>query len=125
MENYEPRVHSYIAGIIKHIGGNPIIVGGQKDHIHILTLLPRHVSLSEVLKLIKGKSAFWYNHELEGVRPKLIWQEGYDAITVSPDNLEKVKNYILHQAMHQSNMPFTEERDMMAKLLVESEDNSD
>ena len=120
MEDCEPRVHAYIAGIIQHIGGKPIIVGGQRDHIHILSLLPRHVSLSEVMKLIKGKSAHWYNQELEGVRPKLIWQEGYDAISVSPDNLEKVKNYILHQAMHHSNMPFAAEREMMASRLVVS-----
>ena len=118
MEDYEPRVHSYIAGIIKHIGGKPIIVGGQRDHIHILSLLPRHVSISEVMKLVKGKSAYWYNHELERVRPKLIWQEGYDAISVSPDNLEKVKNYILHQAMHHNNIPYAQERDMIADLLM-------
>ncbi|NCB27974.1 MAG: IS200/IS605 family transposase [Bacteroidia bacterium] len=121
MEDYESRVHSYIAGMIKNIGGKPIIVGGQRDHIHILSLLPRHLALSEVMKLIKGKTAFWYNHELAGVRPKLIWQEGYDAISVGPDNLEKVKNYILHQAIHHSNMPYSEERDMMESRLVDYE----
>ncbi|MEF3694336.1 MAG: transposase, partial [Candidatus Cloacimonadota bacterium] len=102
MEDYESRVHSYIAGMIKNIGGKPIIVGGQRDHIHILSLLPRHLALSEVMKLIKGKTAFWYNHELAGVRPKMIWQEA-DYAAMALGAISSIQNEVLVQSF-QSDM---------------------
>jgi len=118
-DSLQPRVHSYIAGIIKNIGGTPIIVGGQRDHIHILCLLPKHISISETMKLIKGRSSYWYNHEVHDQKTMLKWQDGYDVLTVSPDNLEKVKNYILHQEEHHRTQSFAEERAVIEDKLSE------
>ena len=46
------RVHEYIGGIIKGVGGLPIEIGGMTDHVHILTSLPKTMSKEEVEKVV-------------------------------------------------------------------------
>ena len=53
------RIFSYIAGIIKGLEGMPIQIGGVNDHIHILTSMPKTMSLAEFVQSIKIKSNKW------------------------------------------------------------------
>ena len=38
------ELFSYLGGICKNLECNPIIVGGHKDHVHILCLLSRKIA---------------------------------------------------------------------------------
>lgn len=69
------------------------------DHVHLLVRLPPTVSVSDFVGKVKGATAYRVNHE---IRPKfkLRWQEGYGALTVRKDDVEKVSRYIDNQEEH-------------------------
>ena len=47
---------------------------------------------------------------------KFAWQPGYGAYTVSPSNIERVRQYILHQEEHHRRQTFQEEYVEMLRL---------
>lgn len=76
-----------------------IAVGGIEDHVHLLTSFPPTLTLSELIKQIKGSSSHFITHE---VKPGEFfkWQGSYGAFTVSHDGIDNVANYIRNQATH-------------------------
>jgi len=108
-EDLRLRMFPYMGGIIKNLGGIPIIINGTRDHVHILCFLPRHISISEAVKGIKAKSSLWHNRIYDKNSHPLHWQDGYGIFTVSADNLESVKNYIVEQDQHHLKRNFDEE----------------
>jgi putative transposase len=96
-ELWRARLHEYIGGTVRGLGGHSVIVGGVSDHVHILLgLRPRH-SLANVMREIKHESSRWIQ-ETFGIA--FAWQKGYGAFTVSPLACEKVKRYIEKQVDH-------------------------
>ncbi|NJL80961.1 MAG: IS200/IS605 family transposase [Richelia sp. RM2_1_2] len=90
------------AGIIKHceqLRCTMIAVGGIEDHIHLLIGLPPTLSVSDLIKNIKGSSSHLVTHE---IKPGEFfkWQGSYGAFTVGHDGIDKVANYIRNQAIH-------------------------
>ena len=80
-------------------GGRSIPDNAMPDHVHLLARLPQTVSISEFIAQVKGAAAYRMNHE---IRPKfkLRWQEGYGALTLRKDEVEKVSRYIDNQEQH-------------------------
>ena len=105
------RIFSYIAGIIKGLEGMPIQIGGVNDHIHILTSMPKTMSLAEFVQSIKIKSNKWIK-TLDGSYVLFAWQNGYGAFSVSASQVEKTAQYIRKQAEHHKKHSFTEEYKM-------------
>ena len=101
------RVHAYLGGVIRGIGGTPLEVGGVADHVHLLVgLKPTHV-LADVMRVLKGDSSKWLHAEL-GVRD-FAWQEGYGAFTVSKSGVDAVREYVRNQEEHHRKRTFQEE----------------
>ena len=93
------EIFAYVGGIIKGVNGLPIEIGGRPDHMHILASLPKTMSLSEFVRVIKSNSSKW----IKGldVRYRMFeWQEGYGAFSVSPSLLDKTIQYIRMQEEH-------------------------
>ena len=103
-----PRIFAYISGIINGVGGLPIEVGGRPDHVHILTSLPKTMSLSDFVRAIKADSSRWIKR-LDDKYAQFAWQEGYGAFSVSPSLIEKTANYIRGQEEHHKKRSFQEE----------------
>ena len=78
-----PRIFAYIGGIIREIGGIPFIVGGMPDHVHILSSMPKTLSLADFVRTIKADSSKWIK-TLDDYYLSFAWQEGYGAFSVSP-----------------------------------------
>lgn len=94
------RLHDYIGGTLRGLGGASVVVGGVVDHIHILAgLKPAH-RLCDIMREVKSESSRWI-HDTIGNRA-FAWQEGYSVFTVSPLACERVKQYILDQAARHS-----------------------
>lgn len=102
----KPRLHAYMHGIVKDIGGKALIIGGIADHVHLLINLPTTVTLADALRTIKSNSSKW-THE-EGHKD-FAWQSGYGAFSVSRSNVETVYKYIANQEEHHRRMTFQEE----------------
>ena len=103
-----PSLFSFIGGIIKNRNGIPIEIGGMPDHVHILTSLPKTMSLADFVRDIKAGSSKWLKTQ-GTLMGKFEWQEGYGAFSVSPSMLDKTVAYIRNQAEHHKKRTFAEE----------------
>ena len=51
------QLFSYLGGISKSLECNPIIVGGHKEHVHILCMLSRKIALMKLIEELKTHSS--------------------------------------------------------------------
>jgi putative transposase len=106
-DDWRNRLHAFIGGCIKTLGGIPEAIGGTRDHIHILIGLRATHRVADVVKEIKVASSKWIHDELK--HGLFGWQNGYAAFTVSVSQVENVRSYILNQEKHHQNKSFQEE----------------
>ena len=104
---WRDRLHAYLGGAIKHMGGAPEAVGGTDDHVHLLVGLKATHRLADTVREVKQSSSRWM-HTTARVR-EFGWQDGYGAFTVSASKLETVKRYIARQEQHHRRRSFQEE----------------
>jgi putative transposase len=98
----------YVAGIVKKLGGKPILINGPRDHVHTLLVLPARLPLSDLMEKLKANSSKLV-HQQWPERRRFGWQEGYAAFSVSQSNPSRVKDYIANQEKHHVRMSFREE----------------
>ena len=94
-EKIEPELYAYISKILYDECYCPaLIIGGDKDHLHILYAQSRIWSVAKVVELIKKRSSKWI--KTKGQEFSLFqWQNGYGAFSVSRSNAEVVKSILL------------------------------
>src|SRR5688572_5982118 len=97
-DHWRDRLHDYLGGTFRGLGGYPEAVGGVADHVHILAGLNATKPLSDIMRELKKASSAWVHHEI-GMR-SFAWQEGYSAFTVSPVSRAAVRRYISNQKTH-------------------------
>ncbi len=121
-EAIEPELYKYMGGIIRNIEGTSIEINGTTDHIHILTIIPPKISISDALRPIKAGSSKWI-HDSQPTLPSFAWQDGYAAFTVSASQVESVRNYIRNQKSHHQSSDYkTELISLLDKHGVEYDD---
>ncbi|MEI6501164.1 MAG: IS200/IS605 family transposase [Armatimonadota bacterium] len=103
-----PELHAYMGGIISHLGGRPILIGGVTDHVHVLTILNQKRALEDVLRDLKANSTRWI-HQRYPELAEFVWQAGYGAFTVGIRGMPQVKAYIQGQQAHHREVGFREE----------------
>ncbi|HLA83218.1 MAG TPA: IS200/IS605 family transposase [Thermoguttaceae bacterium] len=83
----------------KKLGAWPIRHNAMPDHVHLLVRLPPTITVSDFIGRVKGAVSHRVNQE---VRPgvKMKWQEGYGALTLRREEIEKVARYIDNQESH-------------------------
>ncbi len=85
-------------------------VNGHEEHCHCLISLGKEQTISKVMQLVKGESAFWFNTQ-NFIKEKLEWQDEYFAVSVSQSGLDNVRNYIKNQEAHHLKKTFQQEYD--------------
>ena len=99
----ERRVHRAIAAKCVELGAEVVALGGVEDHVHLLVALPATVSLAAFVGHVKGASSHFAGHEALNTDDDsrfFKWQGAYGAVSVSPDALAEVSDYIAHQREH-------------------------
>ncbi len=91
-----------ISAKAEELGCQMLAVGGSLDHIHVLLRLPAVLSVARAVRHLKGSSSHLVTHSPEG-DPTFKWQGGYAAISVSPQSVGAVVQYIRNQATHHKN----------------------
>lgn len=104
----EEELHAYLGGTCNKLDCQVVIVGGYTDHIHILCKLSKKIALMKLLEEVKSHSSKWIKSKGEGYE-NFYWQNGYGAFSVSPFQVETVRNYIANQHQHHSKKSFQEE----------------
>lgn len=103
-----PELFSYMSGILSNIDCTPIAVGGVTDHVHILCILSKTMSLSKMMELLKANSSKWIK-TIGNNYVNFRWQDGYGAFSVSQSKVEVVRKYIQNQEQHHQQKSFQEE----------------
>lgn len=115
---WRTRLHDYLGGTIRGLGGFPEGVGGVADHVHLLVGLKATHGLADVMRELKKASSTWVHDEI-GLRA-FAWQEGYAAFTVSATSRDAVRHYIANQEEHHRVKSFREELiEMLNKAGIE------
>ena len=96
---------AYMGGIIQNFGGNPLIISGVADHVHLLFSMPATMGLAEAMRIIKAKSSRW----LHGSDRSFAWQSGYAGFSVSQSSVGQVTKYIAGQQEHHKKVRFEDE----------------
>ena len=103
--------------VIEHIRQNAKAKGiyidrinGHTEHLHVLIGFKANMSISKVMQLIKGESAYWIN-KVKLTKSKFEWEDEYYAGSISESILPKVRAYIDRQEEHHKKKTFQQEYD--------------
>ena len=114
--NHEPWLSDEIRpAVLQHIRENARkkgifidMINGYLDHVHCLISLGSNQTLEDIVRLIKGESSHWINHN-HLTSTKFRWQKEYFAVSVNPAGLNPVRRYIANQEEHHHTSDFKQE----------------
>ena len=101
------RVHEYMGGLVKGLGGETHGIGGTGDHVHLLVSLRATHCLADFVRELKKASSVWIKASCQ--LPGFAWQDGYCALTVSASGRPAIQRYIATQEEHHRKVSFREE----------------
>ncbi len=107
-EFIENELHRYLAGICNNLNCTAIKIGGHSNHIHILCLLSKKITLMKLLEELKKQSSLWIKSKGNSFQ-NFYWQNGYGAFSVNPTEINTVVQYINNQHEHHKKWTFKEE----------------
>jgi putative transposase len=115
----QKELHAYLASVSNNLKCPAIKIGGVADHVHLLTRLPRTVTIADFVKEVKRVTSRWL-HERGNEWDKFSWQVGYGVFSVSASKVPQVEKYIVNQAEHHRTQTFQEEyREFLQRHEVE------
>ncbi|MCF8224114.1 MAG: transposase [Bacteroidales bacterium] len=105
----QDELYRYIAGILQKKKCFPYIIGGYKNHIHMVFSLHSSVGLSDLVRDVKKASV----EMMLGNKSKYLrfpgWQTGYGAFTYSLKSKDALISYVEGQEEHHRKISFMEE----------------
>jgi putative transposase len=102
------QLHAYITGILKNHDSPLIEINSMRDHIHILFAQSKNHAPAKIVEQVKSSSSGWIKEQHEWYAG-FAWQAGYGAFSVSPTQVEPVREYIRGQAEHHRQEDFQTE----------------
>lgn len=106
LAGWRERLHEYLGGSLRGLGGMPLRVGGVADHVHMLFGLKPICAPADIVREVKKASTSWIR---EAFDRKFQWQEGYGAFSVSREDVPAIDAYIANQEEHHRVKTFQEE----------------
>lgn len=100
------KLHAYLIGVLRNLDCPSIQVGGSDDHMHLLMVLSRTMTIAGLAEEVKTSSSKWA--KTQGV-PAFAWQTGYGVFSVSESRADDVVAYIQGQEEHHRHRTFQEE----------------
>ena len=98
-EPIERQVYGTILNKAKELSCIVHAIGGIEDHIHLAISIPPKYAVSEVIRQLKGASAYYVNHQPDASQT-FRWQRGYGALTFGERSLATIVAYIHNQKEH-------------------------
>ncbi|MEW6716289.1 MAG: IS200/IS605 family transposase [Chloroflexota bacterium] len=95
----EPRLYAAIAAKCRELTCIPLAIGGITDHVHLLVRLHAPISVSELVKGVKGSSSHLVTHEIAPGQ-FFKWQGSYSAFSVGREALPRLEAYIANRKRH-------------------------
>jgi putative transposase len=107
-ETIRPRVHGYLATIVRSIDSPYVVVGGVADHVHILFDMGKMHAPVKFVERVKRESSKLVK-TLGPRYGRCYWQRGYGMFSVGPTHLADVEEYVRTQQAHHEKRTFQEE----------------
>ena len=104
--NWRARLHTYLGGTVRGLGGVAETVGGVEDHVHLLISLKTTYAPVDIVRELKKASSVWAQENHERF---FSWQEGYSIFTVSWTHVPILRRYIANQDEHHRKTSFVDE----------------
>jgi REP element-mobilizing transposase RayT len=101
-------LHAYITGILRNHDSPLIEINSVSDHIHILFAQSKKLAPAKVVEQIKGSSSGWIKDQ-DSWYYDFAWQAGYGEFSVSPWEIEALREYIRRQPEHHKKEDFQSE----------------
>jgi putative transposase len=99
---FEPSADAFLAEVLhrkaREAGGALVACGNASDHVHVLVRYPSTVAVASVVQRLEGASSYEWN--AKGRSPRLSWQSGSWAASVSPSHLAAAMRYVERQRAH-------------------------
>lgn len=102
------RLHAFMAGVLKKIHCEPILINGTEDHVHVLCNFSRTITVANLIEELKTSPSKWIKEQGPEYR-RFHWQKGYGAFSVSQSNVDRVRAYVAAQEKHHSKISFQDE----------------
>jgi len=103
-----PRLHAYLATVVRNADCECFRVGGIADHVHLAIRLNRTTTIAKLMEEIKTSSSKWIKTQTPHLS-KFAWQEGYGVFSVGPADREALLHYIDTQEAHHKKQSFQDE----------------
>ena len=104
-EDIREKLWAYVSGVASNHHIAILAIGGISNHIHLLIAIPQTMTVASAVNALKASSSRWMREHAKTFE----WQKGYGAFSVSPSQVEPVKQYIRAQAEHHAKHTFEEE----------------
>jgi putative transposase len=118
-DEIRPELHRYLGGILRDLNSPAIEINSEADHVHVLFVLARTMTLSQIAQDIKTGTSAWLKKQ-SPVYANFHWQNGYAAFSVSQSGVPDVRGYIRHQREHHQRMTFQDEvREFLRRYEIE------
>jgi REP element-mobilizing transposase RayT len=101
-------LHAYMGGFLNGLGCNPIEINSEPDRVHVLFLMARTETISNVVGQVKKSANDWLRAQGPAFS-NFFWQGGYGAFSVSQSAVEEVRAYIRTQREHHQKSSFQDE----------------
>lgn len=108
LPSIESELHRYLGGICNELDCTSLKIGGYLDHVHILCMLSKKITIETLLQKVKANSSKWIKTKGD-IFEQFFWQDGYGAFSVSSRHVNLLMEYIANQKEHHSKMSFKEE----------------
>lgn len=97
--NIEPHLYSYLVHKASELDVFIYQVNGWQDHVHLIAAIPPKISISEVVKTLKGASSHFIN-DRNFLDEYFSWQRGYGIFSLGEKQRQSAEEYVLNQKLH-------------------------
>lgn len=109
---HKRELFAYILGIVNNKKCYLHRINGITEHIHMLVEIHPAIAVSDFVKTVKQATSIWLQHH-EGFPMFDSWAEGYYSVTVSPNDVGSVRQYIINQETHHAVYNLDKEIEML------------
>lgn len=95
----ELQLYGYLESKAREMGVHVYAIGGWTGHVHLVVAIPPRLAVAEVVKALKGASAFHMNHGAT-LADHFAWQRGYGVLTVGEKQRPAAEAYVQRQKEH-------------------------
>ncbi len=111
-DELKPRLHEYLGGTVRGLGGIAFEINGIEDHVHLLVKIKPISDISSFVRDLKANSSKRARVLTKG---RFGWARRYGAFTVSESQFEAVRKYIREQEKHHAKFDYKHEYESLLK----------